>query len=254
MRNHSIQLIAAVAALFGSNALGDVTVDHYDRGSYRSTGRFPIGYAVRALNPTLGEDPNALPAIERERNYHTFDLSGLSGMVEAATLRVWVDAFEDQQFFSPYQSSDPFETVNLFDVSTSADVLADPDTDAANSAMVFEDLGSGNSYGALLVNSTDASNYIDVQLSPNAIDDLNAAVGAGFWSVGGALDFDGSYGANVGFISERVLHGDRDPTNDLPAQLVLTGSVVPEPASALLTVLLVGAAGIVRYRVRKLRI
>ena len=236
-------ILTSVTLIVGSSALADVTIDHTDRGAFRnpllsSSYKFGVGrYQVRALNTDIlqgGSDINGAP-IEAERNYHSFDLSGLSGTITGATLRIYVDS-ANSATGAPYQSSELSETINLFDVNTPADVLLDPDSNTSLADLAYADLGTGNSYGSLVVNSTDADTYIDVVLNAQAVIDLNAAVGSGSWSVGGALVFNGSYGANSTFISERVLMDNTSTLNDAPAQLVLTGTVVPEPASlALLT-------------------
>lgn len=226
---------------FGTVVHADITLDHTDRSNVRSNGGKLAGsYAVRALNLGAFEDPfdPAGTPQERERNYHTFDLSGLSGTITGATLRVWIDpkdgdpgSGQGNETGAPYQSSDPFEDILLYDVSTDASTLAS----ASPGIGAFEDLGTGSTYGTLRVAADDAGEYIEAVLNAQAITDLNAAIG-GSWSVGGALDFNGSYGANSSFISERVLHDDNILANDLPSQLVLTGSVVPEPSSVLLLI------------------
>jgi len=247
----SVALTVLALALPAGMAAADVTLNHTDRSNVRNNGgKIEGSYAVRALNLGAFEDPfnpDGTPQ-ERERNYHTFDLSGLTGTITGATLRVWVDQVDGapgsgigNETGAPYQSSDPFEDILLYDVSTDAATLAstDPGVDA------FNDLRSGNTYGTLRVDADDAGEYIETALNAQAIADLNAAIG-GTWSIGGALDFDGSYGETASFISERVLHDDNNLGNDLPSQLVLTGSVVPEPASA--TLLLLTAAATLRRR------
>ncbi|MEM6259380.1 MAG: PEP-CTERM sorting domain-containing protein [Planctomycetota bacterium] len=252
-------LVAAIclsAAATTTQATNTFELDHTDRGSFQNpfspiTGGFKFtegNYQVRAINTEI-LDGNIFGApLEQERNYHTFDLSSLSGTITGATLRIYVPLDAG----ALYQSSDLSETINLFDVSTAASVLLDPDSDlsgAANNA--YNDLGSGNSYGSFVVNSTDVDTYIDIDLTPNAfaLADLNAAVGSGSWSVGGALVFNGSYGSSSSFISERVLGDGEDLVNGgLPAQLVLTGdNLVPEPSS----LALLGLGGLIAMRRRR---
>ncbi len=250
MRWLPIVLLSSPIFWFGSAVHADITLNHSDRSNVRNNGgKLADSYAVRVLNLGAFEDPlnPAGTPQERERNYHTFDLSGLSGTITGATLRVWVDpkdgdpgSGQGNETGAPYQSSDPFEDILLYDVSTDASTLASssPGIDA------FDDLGTGNIYGTLRVAADDAGEYVEAVLNAQAVTDLNAAIG-GSWSVGGALDFNGSYGANSSFISERVLHDDNILANDLPSQLVLTGSVVPEPSSVLL---LIGVAGLAAAR------
>lgn len=248
MKDFPNVVLAATVAMLATNAYADVTIDHTYRSNVRSNGGSLAGsYAVRAIN-TDSPNPSGTP-IERERNFHTFDLSGLSGTITGATLRVWVDPKDGDpgsgignQTGAPYQSSDSSEDILLYDVSSDASDLVNSPT-----ATEFADIGSGNLYGTLTVNDDDAGEYIEAVLNAQAIADLNTAIG-GLWSVGGALDFNGSYGANSNFISERVLHDDNNELNDLPSQLVLTGSVVPEPSSLLLVLGTVAGWAVLRRR------
>lgn len=227
------------------HALADVTLNHVDRGAFvnplltgsisTASDGFKSGttpgsgnnYLLRAINSGfLTSDPADDFPVESDRNYHAFDLTGLSGTISGATLRIWADV-------GAYDSSAGSETAGLFSVSTPASVLDDPLSDTVAAAGAFLDLGSGTSYGSFVTSAADDSSYIDVVLNAAAIADLNAAIG-GSWSVGGALQsIDGSY--NVAFnLSERVLKNDSSTASEPPAQLVLTGSVVPEPSSLVL--------------------
>ncbi|MEM9176801.1 MAG: PEP-CTERM sorting domain-containing protein [Myxococcota bacterium] len=239
---NSVLAATAVAVLavvlLAASAAQALTIDHVDRGAFVLPGA-PVGtapdgfksaaspgsgdnYLVRAVNsgfPALG------PPLETDRNYHTFDLSGLSGTITTATLRVWADV-------GAYDSSAAFETIGLFEVATASSVLDDPTSNPTAAAGVFNDLGTGTSYGTFDVTAADDASYVDVTLNAAAIAALNAAVGSGSWSVGGALQtIDGTYG---GPISERVLKNDSSTASEPPAQLVFTGTVVPEPSTALL--------------------
>ena len=79
-------------------------------------------------------------------------------------------------------------TYNLWDVSTPASVLNDKANNLPNAA-IYNDLGSGTSYGSFLVstsgNSTDILNF---SLNANALADLNTHISdGGFFSIGGSI-------------------------------------------------------------------
>ncbi|MBA4109395.1 MAG: hypothetical protein C0487_07370 [Leptothrix sp. (in: Bacteria)] len=110
------------------------------------------------------------------RNFFSFDLSGLTGQVVSATLKL-----------TAYSASFPFSPLKyeIFDVSTSAEQLLAES--AAPNVYIFNDLGSGNSYGTLLVNQNpNYSAELSIQLSSHAIADINARQGK-YFSVGGVV-------------------------------------------------------------------
>ena len=226
-------LLASLLSVTGI-AYGDATILNTDRGSFQNpalpaaalTPNFKVGqapsggerYQMRAFNSGIFLNPPELGApIEADRSYHSFDLSGLNGTITSATLRIWADQ-------GAYDSTASSETAELFDVSTSESVLSNPDSDLTAAAAVFDDLGTGSSYGVFVTTAADDGSYIDVTLNAAALLDLNSAVGSGAWTVGGALQtIDGTY--NPGFISERVLKNDNSTPSEPRAQLLLVGTV-----------------------------
>ena len=76
----------------------------------------------------------------------------------------------------------PF-TYSLFDVSTSAAVL---NANTGASAAIFNDLGSGVSYGSILVSNLTTPDPLVITLDAAAIAAINASNG-GFFSIGGTL-------------------------------------------------------------------
>ncbi len=105
------------------------------------------------------------------RNFFTFNLASLgpNQQIVSATLelRKWW-----------YTSSDPSETVQLFDVSTSAAVL---NNNVGPSTSIFDDLGSGANYGSVAIGappvpaSPDTGAIISVALNGAALADIAAA-------------------------------------------------------------------------------
>lgn len=235
----SLYFLALGVTVFAATAAhADAILDHTGRGAYvvsgAPTGTAPDGFRASAT-PGSGDNflvrglnsgfPGVGPPVETERNYHTFDLSGLSGSVSGATLRIWADV-------GAYDSSAPFETVELYEVTTAVSVINDPLSDPVAAAGVFDDLGDGLLYGSADVTAADDGSYVDFALNGDAIAALNAAVGVGSWAAGGVLaTLDGTYG---GPLSERIFKNDSSTSSEPPALLVLTGTVVPEPAFGLL--------------------
>ena len=75
---------------------------------------------------------------------------------------------------------------SLFDVSTDAATL---NNNNGTSASIFNDLGSGNTYGSVMLTG-DPTSPFDIVLNANAVNDMNAAVIPGAlvpFSIGGTL-------------------------------------------------------------------
>ncbi len=110
------------------------------------------------------------------RNFFTFDTGALAGQtVVSATLVLRSGCGA---------GADATETVALFDVSTDPAALND---NAGYDADIFDDLGTGTSYGTFVVpTGQSAEAATRFALNAAALADLNAAAG-GFFSVGGAV-------------------------------------------------------------------
>jgi hypothetical protein len=108
-------------------------------------------------------------------NFFTFDLSSLTDTVISARLEL-------QRY--GYLSPDPSETLGLFAVSTDAATL---NNNIGTSSAIFNDLGTGTSYGSFVVSSVGSlTDILSFNLNAAAIADINAGAG-GFFSIGGAL-------------------------------------------------------------------
>ncbi|MEM9342474.1 MAG: VPLPA-CTERM sorting domain-containing protein [Pseudomonadota bacterium] len=164
------------------------------------------------------------------RNYFTFDLSGLVGQV--------ITSIELQVRRYGQTSAGNY---TLWDVDTSAADLAQRNT---LDTSIFNDLGSGDSYGSTFVATGGSTNdVISFTLSGDAIADANAAIG-GYFSVGGT--FDGSGLLFTGSSSEPGNFG-----SGFTQQLVIETTPVPLPAGGLL--LLTGLGGVAALKHRKKR-
>lgn len=155
------------------------------------------------------------------RSFFTFDISALKNLpISSATLKI-------QRFEG---SGNPMHTLGLFDVSTPAKQL---NQKANNPDMsIYNDLGSGKSYGTFQVNSAgDSDEILSFTLNSDAIADINAS-DEKYFSIGAALlnDLTSPYQYLFAF------------SNNTPAQLVVKSNSVPEPLTISGTVL-AGAMG-----------
>ncbi|MDQ3624849.1 MAG: PEP-CTERM sorting domain-containing protein [Verrucomicrobiota bacterium] len=113
------------------------------------------------------------------RNFFSFDLRSLD--LEGLTIVGATLELRRYQYLSP----DPTETLEFHDVSTAAAIL---NNNVGTSATIFDDLGSGVSYGSFVVSESGAgTETLSFSLNSAAISDIVAAAGDSFFSIGGAV-------------------------------------------------------------------
>lgn len=130
------------------------------------------------LNYLAGQIGNG--SIHREfHNYLVFDLSGIQGTITNATVKITEPQFG-------YFSHDPNETYTMFDVSTPvSDLIMSSPIDNPAGINIFSDLGSGNSYGSLVLDATQNISLVSTSLNADGISALNSVRGP--VAIGGAL-------------------------------------------------------------------
>lgn len=106
------------------------------------------------------------------RDFFTFDLGGLDGRIEAATLVL----------YDPTTKGDALETIRFSGVTTPARRL---NHNSAGDRAIFSDLGHGQLYGAFSV-ARGRRQVRRFQLDERAVQAINAARG-NYFSVGGRL-------------------------------------------------------------------
>jgi hypothetical protein len=148
-------LLLAVCGLATVSAQSaTVVIDANNSGNYRSNGFHDStnpNFIVGQISAT------------QFHNFFVFDLSGVAGKVKSASLSVLNPDFG-------YNSSDPSETFTVFDVSTPVSAL---NADQANAVDIFNDLGSGTTYGSTDVPDTSDNTVITFDLNAAAIDAIN---------------------------------------------------------------------------------
>jgi hypothetical protein len=164
------------------------------------------------------------------RNFFTFDLASLnlSGQrIVSATLEVRRNG---------YTSPDATETFQLFDVLTAANIL---NNNVGASATIYDDLGSGNSYGSVVIPQAGVTTQmVSVSLNGTAQADIAAAAG-GYFSIGGSCITCSSPGQNI--FSTGSNTGDQ--------RLVIQTAPIPEPSTY--AMLGIGLAALAFLRRRK---
>ncbi len=176
----SIWLVLAVLYLVQSSVpieAAIINLPYVDSGWYRddqdkttSPGGYHIPYIQNYLAGWL-TGPDIY--YSEYRSFFVFDMSAVSELIVAATLRI--DA-------GIYVSSDVTETYVLFDVSTSVPTLR---AGGIGLPQIFNDLGTGVSYGLTDISSADDSSVISIDLNQNAISAMNNA--NGLFAIGGAV-------------------------------------------------------------------
>jgi hypothetical protein len=148
----SILACSATAASASTTFVGFSNSGFYNSGatSASTNGNFATGWFVAGIT-------------EEIRDWFSFDLSGVTGTITAATLNLQMPA-------SGFLSPDPTETLTIFDVTTSPATLALHNPTTA----IFDDLGTGTVYGSADIAFVPAGNSVQVPLNATGVAFLNA--------------------------------------------------------------------------------
>lgn len=170
--------------LLNSPAAYTFTVDATERGWYNSDGLHQLycNTITGRLGYYLTHGDTPLFAIFN--SYFVFDLGSLSEVVTDATLRLELDA---------YESPDPNESFTVYGVTTriDPDLLMYYGHGSTVGQSFYADLVSGPVYGTGQVSSSDVGGIIEINLSSDAISDINSS-GQSLFAIGIALDNIGS--------------------------------------------------------------
>ena len=201
-----------------------ITLDAMDSGWYSSTGNLDSKFIPGNTNYFAGYTPNQ-PGLDGPgwRNYFTFDLGGVSNPIAAAWLYL--------PNLGPNVGA-PL-TYDIYEVNTPAATLAG--STGGGSAVIYNDLGSGTTYGGVVVPTNDTDPVI-IQLNSDGLAAINNSLGGSF-VIGGAV-------VDLGDNADRYLFTGGPGTTG--PQLVL--AEVPEPGTAAMAI---AGLGIVLFSLRR---
>ena len=151
------------------------------------------------------------------RSFFAFDLGGLAGTVVGARIEL-----------RRYQQVGALN-LGFWDVTASAQDLVGTRQQMIADAGIFNDLGSGTSYGSFDVLAGDGDDVLVFNLNAQALNDINARGGSGYFSIGAAVSGEGYL-----FAASNDEPGASGGQLNSAQRLVLTfadSTGVPEPSS-----------------------
>jgi hypothetical protein len=215
MRSNSCAIVLALACAPLARA-GIESLDAVDQGWYANTG---------IHNPSLENYITGFSDGDFFNSFFVFDLSAIEFGPDllSAELILWNPG-------QGYVSTDPFETVQFYDVQTDLTALLD----GSGGTAAFDDLGTGTLFGQANVTDSVAGSFVLVTLNTDALADIVAS-SDGLWAVGGTL-------STISLEQEEEFVFGATGLEGLPApELVL--NFIPAPAAFLM---LLGGVGLHR--------
>ena len=198
--------IAVAAAMIASSVAHAAVITYSTAQSPFDAGTLNQGWwsATRSNTDSNDNHYTGVAGSDSLRSFYSFDLSQLVGTVTSATLRI------------ERGGQGGNVNVKFYDVSTIASVV---NNNSGVSSTIFDDLGTGNSYGSFQVSDGSFNTYLSFSLNAQALTDINAATT--FFTIGAMVNpnqymFSGT-GGDVTYLDLNVVP-----------------SAVPEPATAAL--------------------
>lgn len=226
---------AILFSVIGAKTSNAATIENYTGGWYQSNG---TTYGI-ANNIYVGWNPNTGSAYN---NWLGFNLAGVAGQnISSATLTFYGSN-------GTYGGTDPSETLGLFAYNGSINAL----TSNQNGVGIYNDLGSGASYGQATVSKGPLTQF-SITLSAQAIADMMAAannatdqrfvIGGSLLTISPTHDSDNWWTDGSLFVNSTLSHA--------AVLNIETVAAVPEPATWAMMIVGFAGVGFVAYRRRQ---
>jgi hypothetical protein len=164
-----------VVLTFGVTSMAEtIRFDSIDRGWFRNTG-FHASDNMNTLTGLYFKGTGPLIY----HSFFVFDLTAINSPITGGELVLELENFT---------SLDKFESFTVYDVTAeNTELLLSDLVSDTTGQNIFEDLGSGSVYTSSKIMASDVSQMIQMELSPEAIADINTSAGSIF-AVGIAIN------------------------------------------------------------------
>jgi len=225
----SMGCVAALfaASFFGAASADAQTFDVTARGFYIAS-----GFHTADFNAYL----TGWDGVSEYRSFFVFDIPELTEAAEGATLSLWMP-------IGGYSSDQTFETISIWSVETSVSDLITSYDPGAEGIAIYNDLGTGTSYGSTQVTATEAGVYFTITLTSEGVAALNAAQGSQLAIGASVTSLTAGPNPEQVFLNSET--NESNPNSDGKAAQI---SVVPEPTTVALLGLSAGALLFFRRR------
>ncbi len=233
----------ACAAIAGGSA-GSVAGDTVEIESTFSGGLYADGHHFPGfMNYYVGYAIPSSP-IER-RNYFVFDLTGVTGTVVSAKLKLYnpgdPDLFEPCGYISPDPTEDYLLTGSPFPWTAFADAFSGAPIPPATISAMYGTLGTSMPFGVATISGDSCGSDVVIEFDGTGVAEVNDALGDHI-AMGGRLT---DLLPEPGTPPAELAFAYTDIPNDFMPMPRLELEIVPEPGAALLLVL---GAGVARRR------
>jgi hypothetical protein len=168
-----------VTQLILNTSAGTIAVSQSSRGWWDETGNHAAGNNNYIAGVCGSSDACGGDNLDH-RNFFVFDLANVGGTLNSATLHLWNPS-------NGYISPNAGLNYSVWDVNTSIATVA---ASGSGRVDIYNDLGSGANYGAIVATAAANGTFVDIALNANALGYIAANIAAanlGQVAFGGAV-------------------------------------------------------------------
>jgi hypothetical protein len=241
LTSHVVRISATALVCAAVSHAATITLDQSGYGTYRNDGfnnynnaSIVAGFCIAAAGCAGDNTAGTF------RDFFVFDLSGITDTITAAKLRI----FNDDGGYQGARNS--MNTYTLFDVTSDIDKVTTSHAAGSDEGKgIYNDLGTGTTYGSRIVSAGASLNnaVVEILVNSDGVAALDAATGK--FAFGGAITtLSGTETVNTGMFFH-------SPQNGVKQLVLTTAPNAPEPSTMVL--LGIGVAFIGATRLRQTR-